>query len=241
MEEKSGSYVIHLDAFEGPMDLLMHLIEKNKLDIYDIPIAELTEQYLAFLDGEETLDMERASSFLLMAATLLRIKSRMMLPKPAKAEEEEEDPRLELVLRILEYRKFKEASEELTRLCDVQERYVKRAPLKLPVRRLPPQNIPLEVLLQAFGTVLAVKEELKIPHVLIEPDSYSVEGKMEELLSLLQKEGGKILFFEAFSTGGRREVIVTFMALLELIRLGRVKVTQRELFADIFIEGVKGE
>lgn len=241
MEEQHEGYVIHLDAFEGPMDLLMHLIEKNKLDIYDIPIAELTEQYLAFLDGEETLDMERASSFLLMAATLLRIKSRMMLPKPAKAEEEDDDPRLELVLRILEYRKFKEASEELAKLGEEQGQYVKRSPLKIPVRRLPPANIPLEVLLQAFNTVLAVKEELKIPHVLIEPEAYSVEGKMEELLVLLKKEGGKILFFEAFSTGGRGEIIVTFLALLELIRLSSVVVTQRELFADIFIESVKGE
>lgn len=241
MEEKSGGYVIHLDAFEGPMDLLMHLIEKNKLDIYDIPIAELTEQYLSFLEAEESLDMERASSFLLMAATLLRIKSRMMLPRPVKAEEEEEDPRLELVLRILEYRKFKEASSELMRLGEEQGQYVKRAPLKLPVRHLPPANIPLDVLLQAFHTALAVQEELKIPHVLIEPETYSVEGKMEELLALLQEEGGRILFFEAFSIGGRRELVVTFLALLELIRLGRVVVTQRELFADIFIEGAKGE
>ena len=107
-------YKFKLDAFEGPMDLLMHLIEKNKIDIYDIPIAELTRQYLDYLDKFREFNMEIASSFLVMAATLLQIKSRMMLPKTKQEETaEEEDPRLELVQRILEYRKFKQVSQVL--------------------------------------------------------------------------------------------------------------------------------
>ena len=103
-------YKVKVDAFEGPMDLLMHLIEKNKIDIYDIPIAELTRQYVEYLDRFREFNIEIASSFLVMAATLLQIKSRMMLPKPEVNEEGEvEDPRLELVARIVEYRKFKPA------------------------------------------------------------------------------------------------------------------------------------
>ena len=111
-------YKIKLDAFEGPMDLLMHLIEKNKIDIYDIPIAELTQQYMDYLDASREFNIEIASEFLVMAATLLQIKSRMMLPKPPKEElEDEEDPRLELVQRILEYRRFKQVSSVLSTMA----------------------------------------------------------------------------------------------------------------------------
>ena len=118
------NYQIHLQSFEGPMDLLMHLIAKNKIDIYDIPIATLTEQYLAYLDEMKRFDIEIASSFLVMAATLLSIKSRMMLPKTVVTEdEEEEDPRKELVERILAYRKYQQASCELTARAEQEGRY----------------------------------------------------------------------------------------------------------------------
>ena len=229
-------YKIKLDAFEGPMDLLMHLIEKNKLDIYDIPIAELTRQYLDYLDKFREFNMEIASSFLVMAATLLQIKSRMMLPKAPQAEgEPEEDPRFELVQRILEYRKFKQVSQVLGDMAGVQERFVAREPMELPVHHLPPGNLSLRQLVEAFHTVLSVKEELSIPKALVEPEEYSIKDKMEDIILLLGRSRGKLLFSEAFRSGTRGELIVTFLALLELMKLRTVTVKQQRSFAEIYI------
>ncbi|TYZ30210.1 segregation/condensation protein A [Selenomonas caprae] len=229
-------YKIKIDAFEGPMDLLMHLIEKNKIDIYDIPIAELTRQYLAYLDRFREFNMEIASSFLVMAATLLQIKSRMMLPKPEKpADEAEEDPRFELVQRILEYRKFKQVSTVLGDMAGIQERFVSREPMDLPVHHLPPGNLSLRMLVEAFHTVLSVKEELSIPKALVTPEAFSIKDKMADILSLLERSRGRLLFSEAFETGTRSELIVTFLALLELMKLKTVTVKQQRAFAEIYI------
>ena len=229
-------YKIKIDAFEGPMDLLMHLIEKNKIDIYDIPIAELTRQYLDYLDKFREFNMEIASSFLVMAATLLQIKSRMMLPKAPQAEgEPEEDPRFELVQRILEYRKFKQVSQVLGDMAGVQERFVAREPMELPVHHLPPGNLSLRQLVEAFHTVLSVKEELSIPKALVEPEEYSIKDKMEDIILLLGRSRGQLLFSEAFRSGTRGELIVTFLALLELMKLRTVTVKQQRSFAEIYI------
>lgn len=231
-------YKIKIDAFEGPMDLLMHLIEKNKIDIYDIPIAELTRQYLAYLNRFREFNMEIASSFLVMAATLLQIKSRMMLPKTKKTadeDEEEEDPRFELVRRILEYRKFKQVSFVLGDMANVQEQFVSRAPMELPVHHLPPGNLSLKFLLEVFHTVLSVKEELTIPQALVAPETFSIKDKMSDILSLLERSRGSLLFSEAFETGTRSELVVTFLALLELVKLKTVIVKQQRAFAEIYI------
>ncbi len=229
-------YRIKLDAFEGPMDLLMHLIDKNKIDIYDIPIASLTRQYMEYLDEANEFNIEIASEFLVMAATLLQIKSRMMLPKPPKEDDEEEvDPRQELVARILEYRRFKEVSAVLDTMAQSEERYVAREPMELSSRRLPPENIPLRLLFEAFRTVLEVREELTIPDALVQPETFQVKDKMQELLSLLSRTDGRLLFSEAFRTGTRGELIATFLALLELIKRKMVTVRQKRLFAEIYI------
>ena len=229
-------YKFKLDAFEGPMDLLMHLIEKNKIDIYDIPIAELTRQYLDYLDKFREFNMEIASSFLVMAATLLQIKSRMMLPKPPREDEpQEEDPRLELVQRILEYRKFKQVSQVLGDMAGVQERFVAREPMELPVHHLPPGNLSLRQLVDAFRTVLSVKAEISIPKALVEPEAFNIKDKMEDIILLLGRSRGRLLFSEAFRTGSRGELIVTFLALLELMKLRTVTVKQQRSFAEIYI------
>ena len=233
---ESQEYKVKLEAFEGPLDLLMHLIEKNKLNIYDIPIAELTEQYLAYLDQFREFNMEIASSFLVMAATLLQIKSRMMLPRAEKEEEgEEEDPRRELVERLLEYRKFKQVSSVLGEMAGTYGKFVSREPMSLPVKHLPPENLSLKQLLDAFSTVLTVKEELTIPEALVAPEAFSIQGKMEDILSLLSRSGGIVLFSEAFPSGSRNELIVTFLAMLELIKLHAVTVKQQMLFSEIYI------
>lgn len=241
------SYRVKLDAFEGPMDLLMHLIDRNKIDIYDIPIASLTQQYMDHLDRLKEFNIEIASEFLVMAATLLQIKSRMMLPKPPKEEEaEEEDPRRELVQRILEYRRFKQVSSVLSEMVQEQERFYAREPLPLPIQHLPPENLSMKALLEAFQTVLEVKEELRIPDALVSPEEYSIQDKMRDILSLLNRANGKLLFSEAFRSGTRTELIVTFLAMLELIRLKAVTVKQQRPFAEIYIcvkggEEVAGE
>ena len=229
-------YTIHLPVFDGPLELLLRLIEKNKIDIYDIPIALLTSEYLDSLETMKRLDMEVTSAFLVMAATLLQIKSRMMLPKPVRDEEgEEEDPRLELVERLLEYKKFKQVSEVLGDMAVVQERFVGRAPLPLPIRRLPPEHLPLEELVAAFQAVLQVKVEPAIPMVLVAPETYSIEEKMDSLLEFLAERKGMMRFSEAFVSGVRSELIVTFLALLELMKEGIVTVRQPHLFADMEI------
>ena len=210
----------------------MHLIEKNKIDIYDIPIAELTRQYLDYLEAMREMDMEVTSAFLVMAATLLQIKSRMMLPKK-KAEENEEE---ELVERLLEYRRFKEVSEVLGSMADLQEHFVGRAPLDLPVRHLPPESLDLNLLLTAFREVMSVKgEEAELPAAIIRPEPYHIEDKMEEIEALLRERGGRMRFEDAFERGTRGELVVTFLALLELMKQRTVTAQQSHLFGTITI------
>ncbi|HBT79799.1 MAG: segregation/condensation protein A [Selenomonas sp.] len=229
-------YQFKLEGFEGPLDLLLHLIEKNKIDIYDIPIAELTEQYLAYLDKFREFNIEIASSFLVMAATLLQIKSRMMLPKPPKEDEaEEEDPRRELVERLLEYRKFKQISAVLGEMHAVQEQFVTRDPLPLPVHHLPPGNLSLRKLVEAFHTVLQVKKELHIPEALVQPEHWSIKGQMTHLLDALRAHAGKMEFAAAFAAGSRDELIMTFLALLELLKRQQVRAVQAHVFAPIML------
>ncbi len=218
------------------MDLLMHLIEKNKIDIYDIPIAELTEQYMKYLALFQEFNIDIASEFIVMAATLLQIKSRMMLPKPLKETiGEDEDPRRELVERILEYRRFKEVTTVLHSMAQKQERCFTRVPQHLPIHQLPPDNIPLEALLEAFRTAVEIQEELSIPKVIVAREEYSIQDKMAEILLLLQHSAGKIAFSRLFHAGTKPELIALFLALLELIRMKTVCVCQNDLFTEIYI------
>ena len=235
-------YTIRLDAFEGPLDLLMHLIERNKIDIYDIPIATLTEQYMEYLAKFKEFNIEVASEFLVMAATLLQIKSRILLPKVKKieAEEEEEDPRQELVDRLLEYRRFKEVSDILDQLAQEQEKMFFRPPADLPAHYLPPENMEVGLLWEAFLTVLEANE---VPQVsLVKREVFSVQDKMVDILAMLGKSGGEIRFSEAFShSGTKSEVITTFLALLELIKVKRIAIRQPQSFAEIYIKARTGE
>ena len=235
-------YTIRLDAFEGPLDLLMHLIERNKIDIYDIPIATLTEQYMEYLAKFKEFNIEVASEFLVMAATLLQIKSRILLPKVKKieAEEEEADPRQELVDRLLEYRRFKEVSDILDQLAQEQEKMFFRPPADLPAHYLPPENMEVGLLWEAFLTVLEANE---VPQVsLVKREVFSVQDKMVDILAMLGKSGGEIRFSEAFShSGTKSEVITTFLALLELIKVKRIAIRQPQSFAEIYIRARTGE
>lgn len=238
-EPTDGKYQVRLAAFEGPMELLMHLIQINKIDIYDIPIAALTEQYMAYLAEMRRFDIEVASEFLVMAATLLLIKSRMMLPKaPKETEEEDEgDPRDELVRRIIEYQRYKKVSLLMEERAEDESRFVGRAPTELPVRLAPPQGLSVKDLWEAFRTVLAVKRELTIPEAIVAHEEYRVEDQMQMIVErLLAAENGSVAFEDLFSTGTRDELVATFLAMLELIRRRVIVVRQPALFGPIRVE-----
>ena len=236
---RAAEYQVKLDAFEGPMELLMHLIQVNKIDIYDIPIAALTEQYMAYLAEMRRFDIEVASEFLVMAATLLLIKSRMMLPKAPKETEEDEDvdPREELVRRIVEYQRYKKVSLEMAERAEEESRFVGRAPAELPVRLAPPQGLSVNDLWEAFRRVLEVKRELTIPEAIVAHEEYRVEDQMQMIVErLLASEDGATSFEDLFLTGTRDELVATFLALLELIRRRIIVVRQPMLFGPIRVE-----
>lgn len=231
-------YKIKLDAFEGPMDLLMHLIEKNKIDIYDIPIAVVTEQYLEYLDQFKEFNIEVASEFLVMAATLLQIKSRILLPKVKPIEqvpeEEEIDPRQELVERLIEYRKFKEVSEVLDQLASDQAKLFFRLPQKMDLQYAPLEKMEISILFAAFQTVL----EANADHTaLVSREEFSIQDKMLDVLTLVSKSKTGIWFNHAFTRSGTKmELVVTFLAVLELIKLRRITIEQKHSFAPIYIK-----
>lgn len=247
MVEKPGGPEVRLEAFEGPMELLLHLIGKNRINIYDIPIAEITAQYLGHLRCLERMEMEPLSEFLVMAATLIEIKSRMLLPsKPGKIEEED-DPRMELVNRLVEYKLYKRASELFAGKALNGEMYVFRpadSGFLERARQAGKESSGFEEgacaaqLFQAFSEVLRRREVAVMPvaeSVNILPDSFTVGEQARRILGLLA-ERGSLVFAEIFDAGaGKMEIIVTFVALLELVKQRELAVRQDKTFADIVL------
>lgn len=233
-----AEYKIKLDTFEGPMDLLMHLIEKNKINIYDIPIAEITEQYLKYLEQFKEFNIEIASEFLVMAATLLQIKSRILLPKQKKndteVEDSEVDPRQELVERLLEYRRFKEVCEVLDKMASDQSKMFFREPTNLLTNYLPLEGLEIGLLVDAFHAVLEASSNTT---TLVSREEFNIQDKMMDIMYLLHKNKHSIFFTDAFTRAGTKaELVVTFLALLELIKLKRVFIEQNYSFAPIMIK-----
>lgn len=238
--QNNEQYKVNLPVFAGPMELLLSLIEKHKIDIYDIPMAVITGEYLDYLAKMKEFAIEPASEFLVMAATLLLIKSRMMLPKEPKpaeetAEGEEIDPRKELVERILEYRRYKEVAGEMQSLAEQAGRFVGRPPMEIPMRREAPAGLKAADLVVAFRLALAAAEEKEIPAVIVPRERYTVEDRMAFILCRLAEEE-RLLFSGLFRSSDREECITTFLALLELIRLEKAVARQAELFGEILIE-----
>mgnify|MGYP001613465566 FL=1 len=230
------SVTIRLARFEGPLDLLLHLIKRDEIDIYDIPIAHITQQYLTYIELMRALDLEVAGEFLVMAATLMRIKARMLLPLPAAGEEEDEgDPREELVRRLLEYRQFKEAAGTLKEREAERRLLYERGmvPGDDEMGPLPLAPATLFDLLDALNRVMARIPEQSVYEV--EGEAYDVEDKMS-LIAGAVAEQGSVSFEELLlRCRARAEMIVTFIALLELIKLGTVVVEQDESFGEIRI------
>jgi segregation and condensation protein A len=233
--EERFPYTVRLEMFEGPLDLLLHLINKNELDITNIPIALITEQYLEYLRLMKVLNLDIAGEYLLMASTLLYIKSKMLLPTSSEEEEEEgEDPRAELVRRLLEYQKYKKAAVELERrpLLD-RDVFIRLMTVDIDE---PAEEEKVEVslfeLLEAFRQVLERVKSETIHEVILE--RLSVEEKVQEILSLLQKEKRSVAFHHLFpEQASRRVIIVTFLAILELVKMKLVRIFQPAFFETI--------
>lgn len=226
---------LKLTAFEGPLDLLMHLIERDKIDIYDIPIVSITEQYLAYLQGLQEFDMEIASEFLVMAATLLQIKSRMLLPKEEQPEDEEEpDPRQQLVEMLLEYKRIKAMALKLSDLKAAAEVFVTRpAYLQLLVKRkLAPYTV--GQLIEAYAG-LTGKEQLASAY--IEPQTYSVAEKITSILEALALHPEGMSLQDFCGSGHRGEQVAAFLGVLELLKEGLIYINQTEAFGPIYIFG----
>ena len=245
---------VKLEVFEGPLDLLLHLIEKNKIDIYDIPIVEITDQYMEYIHAMEREDLGVMSEFMVMAATLLDIKCKMLLPKEVNDEGEEEDPRAELVEKLLEYKMYKFMSYELKdKMDDAANVFFKEPTLPDEVLQYREPVDPKELLagltlekLNAIYKSIIRRQEDKVDPIRskfgkIEKEEVSLPDKMEEVREyarvhrhfgfrdLLSRQASKV------------QVIVTFLAILELMKMGIIHISQRYIFDEIEIEALQEE
>ncbi|WP_273129187.1 segregation/condensation protein A [Bacillus weihaiensis] len=243
-------YHVKIDAFEGPLDLLLHLINRLEIDIYDIPVSEITEQYMLYIHTMQELHLDVASEYLVMAATLLSIKSRMLLPKQEEelfdeefAEEPEEDPRDELMKRLIEYRKYKEAAVDLRNLEEDRSLVYTKAPSDLSeyaevaASHVDSLNVSIYDMLGAFQKMLRRKKIQKPVQTRITRQEIPIEKRMDEILQNIRNSPGRKRFVDLFSSNNREHLVVTFLAILELMKSQQIIIEQENNFADIFIMG----
>ncbi len=235
-------YHVRLEAFEGPLDLLLHLIREHEIDIYDIPIAAITEQYIEYISFMESLDLALAGEFLEMAATLIRIKVRMLLPAQVDEGGEEEDPRAQLVRKLVEYKEFKEAAKTLSKREEERRRLFPHG-VDLSVYRDCEEEIDTEDFLRdvtLFDLVDGLREVLsRVPARIdvhaVDMEQVTVEEEIERIRGVLN-ERGSVVFHRLFDASVTRiQVITTFIALLELMKLGAVSVVQERTFGEIAV------
>ncbi|WP_053367006.1 segregation/condensation protein A [Bacillus sp. FJAT-27245] len=242
-------YNVKLDTFEGPLDLLLHLINTLEIDIYDIPVARITEQYLLYIHTMKELKLDLASEYLVMAATLLAIKSKMLLPKQ---EEElfdegdetgfEEDPRNELVERLIEYKKFKEAALELKGFEEERSLIYTKAPSDLSeyqkeaaTQRALAPSVSLYDMLAAFQKLMRRKRLQKPLATKITRQEISIEKRMDDILALLSSKAEAVDFYDLFPSSEKEYIVVTFLAVLELMKRNEILAEQAENFGGIQI------
>ena len=233
-EARRDSYRVKLEIFEGPLDLLLYLIRKDEIDIYDIPIAHITEQYLAYLELMQELDIAVAGDFLVMASTLIYIKSKMLLPPDPKVDGEEdlsEDPRAELIERLLEYQKFKSAAQMFYSRGEIESACYTRGPLETDSSN-PEVSATVLDLLRVFREVLK-RAEAQI-EMEIARDEVTIAEKLAQIHAMLDRYE-QINVRELFEMSrSKRELIITFLAFLELVKEWKVYLIQREPFGDIY-------
>ncbi len=234
------TYKVKLEVFEGPLDLLLYLIKKEEVDIYDIPIAKITDQYLEYLELMQLLDLSIAGEFLVMAATLMHIKSKLLLPpdETSVEGEEENDPRAELVKRLLEYKKFKEAAAELAQKESQQKHFFPRVGSGINIDELPaPEAEAFEATL--FDLITAFTKVLRdIPKDIfhrIVKDEFTVSEKIHDILHMLV-DNKALMFTDLFKAAkNKTEIITIFLAVLELIKIREVNIVQHAPFGEIEI------
>lgn len=241
------AYTVKIDAFEGPLDLLLHLIQRLEIDIYDIPMTEITEQYMAYLHTMQSLELDVASEYLVMAASLLAIKSHMLLPKNEElweGEEEffhEEDPREELVERLLEYKRYKEVVKDLKDKEEERSLHFSRPPQDLSgfetETSLSVEDWHVDVydMLGAFQKMLRRKRLQRPLATKITRQEIPIEERMADIRKRLENSATPIVFEELFSIETREQLVVTFLAVLELMKRNEISVMQTGNFEQIFV------
>ncbi|MCH7321161.1 segregation/condensation protein A [Solibacillus sp. MA9] len=241
------SYEVKLEAFSGPLDLLLHLINRLEIDIYDIPMAELTEQYIDHIHAMQTLELNEASEYLVMAATLLAIKSRTLIPinegeiDAEEFEVDEMDPRDELVARLIEYKKYKEAAVQLQELESERGQVFTKAPADLsdymPKEQMTlfDTNVNVYDMLSAFQKLLRRKQLKKPLSTRIARQEISVKEQMHTVVNILKQSGGKMLFSQLFESDDKPMLVLTFLTLLELMKRQVVFVEQENNFDDLSV------
>jgi len=240
-------YKVKLDTFEGPLDLLLHLVNEMEIDIYDIPVAEITEQYMAYIRAMQEIELNIASEYLVMAATLIAIKSATLLPKKEIDIEEEEyegDLREELIQRLIEYRKYKEAADILKEK-ELEENQIFTRPhvqfdehmLKSPVVK---GDVSIYNMLHALHDVLQRKEWNKPLHTTVNRVDISIEDRMQEIMELVYSIEGEIKFDHLFPYPNRSHIVTTFLAVLQLLKDNQIQCKQQNHFQPIYIRRVGG-
>lgn len=245
-------YNVKIDAFEGPLDLLLHLINRLEIDIYDIPVAEITEQYLLYIHTMKELQLDIASEYLVMAATLLAIKSKMLLPKHEEELFEEtyenaqdENPMEELVERLIEYRKYKEAAIDFKALEEERGLMFTKPPSDLSdfAKDIQPEKIDLNVtiydMIGAFQKLLRRQKLQKPLSTKIARQEIPIEQRMSEILNDLREFKGKKSFTTLFPNSDREQIVVTFLAVLELIKRKEIIIEQEGNFSEIFLSAAE--
>lgn len=241
------TYQVKTNVFEGPLDLLLHLIKRMEIDIYDIPVAEVTEQYLLYIHALSDLELNEASEYLVMSATLLSIKSKMLLPnKMEEAEEdvsvEEDDPRTELVEQLIEYKRYKEAAEVFKQKEQERNLIFTKPPSDLSrfVQDAEPahetDSVSVFDMLAAYNKLLKRKRLQKPSAAKVEIQKITIEQRMEELLAIIGKNRAPIHFSKLFPHDDKNVIIVTFLAMLELMKGNAIYVEQRGNFEEIYLK-----
>lgn len=234
-------YKFIINDFEGPLDLLLHLVHQADVDIYEINLVDLTNQYLNFINEMEKLELNVASEYIVMAAELIELKSRALLPRQEKENNEDEiDPRQELIDRLLEYKKYKEVTNDFKKLEEERKNYFSKAPssLKDYVKETH-ETADVSILINAFNALMNQKKAENIVTKTTTKE-YSVTERSREIKNIL-KFKKKVEFKELFEINSRDYIIVTFLALLEMVKLNEVTLTQENNFANIYIMGGNNE
>ena len=230
-----------INEFEGPLDLLLHLIKESKMNIMDIEIEKITDQYMNYLDLQEKMNLEIASEYLVMASELIELKSKLLLPNPKNEEGEEEDPREELVNRLLEYQAYKEITKVLQDKENLRKEIYTKAPEN--IRNYVEEDVSittdvtLDDLVEAFKKYLERKKETKLLQTKITVNEVTVSSRRHDIKNLLRKKK-RVSFFELFPVVSKEYVIATFLAVLEMAKSHELTITQDGTFDDIICEAV---